>query len=313
MPLQIPRYLLTCIALMRSSGLILESVLGIRRLGPSPGRLALRSSPGAGPLAESLRTQTKLRGAVSVVVPCHNEEMNIVPLLDSLKALYDDYIMEFILVDDCSVDGSRAVMRELARQDSRIRIIGRTAPKGVGRALKDGIVAANGSFVLTLDCDFVHVLPELRQFFSVMSGPEDVDLAFGVRFSRETALINYPLSKFLCNRMFHLVVSLLFRRQLRDVTNNIRLMRREVAQRLHLTRSDFSANAEIGLQPVLMGYRCFSVPVSWIGRTAAMGTSSFRLLHAAPGYLKVIAGLGWRTRFGTRPLLFEPTGGHSNP
>ncbi len=241
-----------------------------------------------------------LRGAVSVVVPCHNEEMNVVPLVDGLIRHYDDYIGEFVLVDDNSRDRTRELLRWLAEQDPRVRPVIRTPPGGVGLALRDGLRHANGRYVLLMDCDFLHILPELREMFDAAARGDQVVL--GSRFSRESVLINYPLMKILCNRSFHLLLTLLFRRRLRDVTNNLKLLSREVVDHLEIESPMFAANAETGLRPILMGYRTSLVPISWIDRTPDMGRSSFSLLKNGLGYLKVLGSLAWRSRFGARLL-----------
>ena len=73
-------------------------------------------------------------------------------------------------------------------------------------------------------------------------------------------------------------------------------MRREVAQSLILREPGFAINAETGLQPLLMGYQVKEVPISWIGRSADMGVSSFRVLKAGRGYWRVLYRL-WLWRF----------------
>ena len=181
-----------------------------------------------------------------------------------------------------------------------MRPLFRKPPNGVGRAIAEGMKAATGRYVLSMDCDFLHILPELRDMFDEAAAGADVVL--GSRFSRSSVLINYPLQKILCNRSFHLLLSLVFRRKMRDVTNNLKLMRREVVENLDLESAWFAANAETGLKPILMGYDVRPVAISWINRTPEMGASSFSLLKNGLGYAKILASLAWKTRFGARPL-----------
>ncbi len=82
----------------------------------------------------------------------------------------------------------------------------------------------------------------------------------------------------------HTLAVLLFGRRIRDVTNNLKMMRREVVANLRLLQPGFAVNAETGLQPILLGYRVKQVPISWINRTPGMGTSSFRLVHVGGAY-----------------------------
>jgi dolichol-phosphate mannosyltransferase len=247
----------------------------------------------------SLFSHEALRGAVSVVIPCHNEEMNVGPLVERILDLYGEYIHEVIPVDDSSTDRTREVMAALATKDARIKPFHRPPPNGVGRAVSDGLRAATGRYVLTIDCDFQHLLPEFRDLFD--GAAEGNDVVVGSRFSRHSVLLNYPLAKIFANRAFHALAVLLFRRRIRDVTNNLKIMRREVVLDLRLRQPGFAVNAETGLQPLLLGYRVKQVPISWINRTPGMGTSSFRLVRVGGGYWKVLVGLWLNYAFGVGP------------
>jgi dolichol-phosphate mannosyltransferase len=250
---------------------------------------------------QSLCEHAALRGAVSVVIPCHNEEMNIGPLVEKLRAFYNDYLYEIIPVDDNSRDNTADVIRALAREDPRVKPVFRTPPNGVGRALADGYRAATGRYVLSMDCDFQHLLPELRDLFDVAA--EGFDVAIGSRFSRHSVLLNYPIQKIIANRGFHTLAQIVLGRGFRDLTNNLKLMRREVVDSLRLTQPGFAVNAETGLQPLLMGYTVKETPISWINRTPDMGVSSFRLAKVGGGYGQVLWRL-WRMK--ARGQFFRP-------
>ncbi|MCF1711113.1 glycosyltransferase [Tabrizicola sp. J26] len=240
-----------------------------------------------------------LKGKVSIVVPCHNEEMNIGPLIDRLLELYGDYIHEIIPVDDNSRDRTAEVIAGYAARDPRIRPVYRSPPNGVGRAITDGMNAATGDWILSMDCDFQHLLPEVRDLFDAAASGADV--AVGSRFSRHSILLNYPIMKIISNRGFHLLAAILMWRQFRDVTNNLKLFRRDVAKRLVLTSPGFSINAETGLQPILMGYSVAEVPISWINRSFDMGSSTFKLLKVGKGYASVLVDILRARWFGAGP------------
>jgi len=247
----------------------------------------------------SLFAHEQLRDAISVVIPCHNEEMNIGPLITGLRDLFGEYIHEIIPVDDNSMDNTATVIRKLVENDPRIKPVFRTPPNGVGRALADGYRAAKGKYVLSMDCDFQHLLPEVRDLFDAAA--QGYDVVVGSRFSRHSVLLNYPFQKIVANRGFHLLAKLILRRQFRDLTNNLKLLRREVIEKLHLMEPGFAVNAETGLQPLVMGYNIKEVPISWINRTPDMGTSSFRIMRVGSGYWWVLCRIWlWRV-FGIGP------------
>lgn len=240
----------------------------------------------------NLAFHPELFDAVSFVVPCHNEKMNIPRLVEALIQMYDQYIHEIIVVDDNSTDGTSAVTREVAKAHPRVKLVERRPPNGVGLALRDGYAAATGKYIFTMDCDFVQMVPEFRDLFeAVASG---YDGAIGSRFSHESMLINYPFFKILCNRAFHLIVKVLLLHNVRDISNNLKLYRTEILKEIRIEEQHFAANVETGLKPLLAGYNIKEVPVSWINRTVDMGVSSFRIAKVAPNYLFVLARTLWR-------------------
>ncbi|PRY11282.1 glycosyltransferase involved in cell wall biosynthesis [Pontibacter ummariensis] len=244
---------------------------------------------------QSLCQHKELAGAVSVVVPCHNEEMNITSLVTGLLTFYGDYLHEIILVDDNSKDNTRCVIEQLAEKYPLIKPVFRKPPNGVGRAIRDGYRVATGKYILSMDCDFQHLLPELRDIFN--AAVRGVDVAIGSRFSRRSVLLNYPFQKIIANRGFHFLARLILGKKFRDLTNNLKLIRKEVVDNLQLTQTDFAINAETGLMPLLMGYRVREVPISWVNRTPDMGVSSFKLFKVGGGYWRVLYQLWVKKMF----------------
>lgn len=284
----------------RNLSLVLENTPGIRKLAGSLLVQAQKPPRHARRADVVLADRQELHGAVSFVIPCHNEVLNVRPLVEGIDRHYGPYVKEFVLVDDNSRDGTTAVIRDLAARDRRVRPVFRTPPNGVGRALRDGLEASTGEWVLLMDCDFLMLLPELREMFDAAA--KGYDIVFGSRFSRESVLVNYPLRKILFNRLFHVLANLLFHRRMRDVTNNLKLMRREVAASFEIESPWFAANAETGLKPILCGFEAHAVPISWINRTPGMGHSTFDLMKNGGGYARVLGRLAIRTRFGFRRL-----------
>ena len=240
----------------------------------------------------NLATHAELHGSTSVVIPCHDEESTVGQLVTGLLDAYGDYIHEIVVVDDSSTDGTAQVVRELAAREPRVRLVQRTSNPGVGGALRDGYAAATGRYVLSLDCDFVLIVPELRDLFDAVA--EGRDGAIGSRFSHQSILVNYPLPKILANRAFHLLLRPFLGRRVRDVSNNLKLYRDDVVRDLEITEPGFAANAEIGIQPLLARRDIEEVPMSWVDRAPNMGTSAFNIARAGPGYIRVLARLARR-------------------
>jgi glycosyltransferase involved in cell wall biosynthesis len=188
------------------------------------------------------------------------------------------------------------VASQLMADDHRIHLIDRAPPPGVGRALRDGFAAASGDYILTMDCDFAMLVPELADLFdAVARGHEG---AIGSRFSYDSILLNYPAAKLVGNRGFHLLLRLLTRMPLRDISNNLKLYRGDILRELEISQDGFAANAETGLRPLLEGRDIVEVPIAWISRSSEMGASTFSVTRVAPGYLMVLLGI--MRRYGIR-------------
>jgi dolichol-phosphate mannosyltransferase len=298
----------TLIWLLRNLSILLENAPGLRAMAGSILLYAHKPPPRMDAPRQTLFFHKSLRRAVSFVIPCHNEEMNIRPLVDGILNLYGDCVHEIILVNDGSTDGTATVIEEITKRDARVKPLHRKPPNGVGRAIAGGLSQATGRYILSMDCDFQHLLPDFRDLFDcAVAG---YDIVVGSRFSRHSILLNYPFFKIVANRGFHLVARLLLRQKFRDLTNNLKLMRSEVVANMQLREPEFAVNAETGLQPLLLGYSLKEVAISWINRSPGMGSSSFRLIRVAGGYWRVLLNVWFKQTFGIGPyrnLRREPS------
>jgi dolichol-phosphate mannosyltransferase len=285
-----PRFLLSS---LQSLAFILEHTPVIKELCGTLYVWAKKPGEKEAPPADiGMAEHAKLKHSVSIVVPCHNEEMNIRGLVTTLLRFYEPYIHEIVIVNDNSQDGTAAVTREVSMRHPRVKLVDRKPPPGVGRALQDGYAAATGRYILSMDCDFVQIVPEFRDLFDAIVAGHDG--AIGSRFSKDSLLINYPFGKILCNRAFHLLANLLLPARMRDISNNLKIYRAEILKNLRIDQPHFAANVETGLKPLLAGYDVVEVPISWINRTSDMGKSSFRIVKVAPNYFMALLRMVWK-------------------
>lgn len=126
---------------------------------------------------------------LSVVVPVFNERDNVKPLIDEIvAALRGRQDFEIVYVDDCSKDDSLAVLRDLRPAVPELRIIKHISQSGQSTAVRNGVKAARGTWIATLDgdgqndpADLPHMLDEARRL--------GVDCVTGVRAKRQDNFI----------------------------------------------------------------------------------------------------------------------------
>lgn len=107
---------------------------------------------------------------LSFVIPCHNEQDNLRPLVAAIREAAEPTgrTYEVVLTDDCSSDGTWALMKELAAQDSRIRGLHFKRNAGQSAAMFAGMKAAQGKFIVTLDADLQNDPRDLPLFLEAL-------------------------------------------------------------------------------------------------------------------------------------------------
>ena len=96
------------------------------------------------------------QSGLSIVLPTFNESGSIRQVIESLLHLEEEHPIEILVVDDDSRDGTPDLVRSLARQDPRIRIIQRVGRSGLASAIKEGLIAALYPTAVVMDSDGQH-------------------------------------------------------------------------------------------------------------------------------------------------------------
>ncbi len=231
---------------------------------------------------------------ISLIVPARNEEKNLCILVPKILEKYGNFFREIIIVNDSSTDNTEKVVRKLAGEyKPRVKLVNRQKPNGVGYAIRDGLrsVSGNAEWIMTMDADFLHNIKDIQKFIG--KAQQGFDGVVGSRFLDSHSLVRYPLAKRVANRAYHFLLRHALGLKLRDVTNNFKLYRKEVFDAITLKEGNFAVNAEIGLLPVMKGYRVAEVPVLWQERD--YGKSKFTVFKLGPSYLRVFYRV-WKDR-----------------
>ena len=127
----------------------------------------------------------KMSPLLSVVIPCFNEEEVIGETIKRLRAFCADLVdlrVELIFIDDGSRDGTRALLREYARQDARIRIVAFARNFGHQIAVTAGIDAARGDAVVLIDADLQDPPEVVHEM--IAKWRDGYDVVYGTRTER---------------------------------------------------------------------------------------------------------------------------------
>ena len=118
---------------------------------------------------------------LTVVVPTFNERENVPVLCEALARALEGVAWEAVFVDDDSPDGTAGVVREIARSDTRVRVIHRVGRRGLSTACIEGMLSSSAAYFAVIDADLQHdeaALPAMLE--AVRRG--GADIAIGTRY-----------------------------------------------------------------------------------------------------------------------------------
>lgn len=228
------------------------------------------------------------RVRLSVVVPAYNEELRLPKMLDealeylekranqptpSKRPLYgtsQSFDYEIIIVDDGSYDGTTACGLRYRKKfgDNRIRVITLEKNRGKGGAVRAGVLAARGDYVLFADADgaskFSHV--EKLEDFMYDNRESELLVAIGSRAHMEKeALASRSLFRNLLMKAFHLLVWTCCVRSVRDTQCGFKMFNRRAARLLFSTYRNESWAFDVELLYLAEQMDCTigEVPIGW--------------------------------------------------
>ena len=205
---------------------------------------------------------------LAVVVPVYNEESTIDRLIKLVAA--QKPVRELVIVDDCSADGTWAVLQKVAAQDPRIKLFRHERNQGKGAALRTGFAHATAPIVLVQDADLEYDTTEYYLLLKpILMGKADV--VFGSRFLGHGAHRVLYFWHSLGNRALTTLSNMVTDLNLTDIETCYKAFRREVLQRITIQEDRFGFEPEITAKVSRLKVRIYEVPISYYGRTYAEG------------------------------------------
>jgi glycosyltransferase involved in cell wall biosynthesis len=206
---------------------------------------------------------------LSIVIPAYNEERFIGTLLRQIKAVDLAQLgieKEIIVVDDCSTDGTRAVVEG----EPEVTLHGMARNGGKGRAVRAGIGQATGEYLIIQDADLEYdpndYIPMLR---ALIDGRADA--VYGSRYMGKGKHPNQSWTAYLGGRSLSLVALLFTGRYLTDTVTALKLFRRTDVASLPLETTGFETDHEITARLLARGARISEVPIGYSPRSRGAG------------------------------------------
>lgn len=236
---------------------------------------------------------------ISVFLPVFDEEPNLRLLHEKLSEALEKLgrTAEIIYVDDGSRDGSLAILRELALEDKRVRVVALRRNYGQTAAMAAGIDAARGRVLIPMDADLQNDPADIVRLLDKLD--EGYDVVSGWRKNRQDKLVTRKIPSMLANRLISWIGGV----PLHDYGCSLKAYRRESLEDVRLYGE---MHRFIPIYASWAGARVTEIPVEHHART--MGKSKYGLSRT----IKVIFDLmtiKFMASYQTKPIYIFGTFG----
>ena len=201
---------------------------------------------------------------LSVVVPVYNEEATLGEVVRKLLSV--PCLLEIIIVDDCSSDGTGELARRLAEMHPNVSLIQHERNAGKTAALRTGFALTTGQIVIVQDADLEYDPGEIYGVIRpILEGHADV--VFGSRFLvRRAARVLY-FYHYIANKLLTYLSNALTNLNMTDIETGYKAFRGEIIRNMLIVSSGFGFEVEVTAKAAKLNVAIYEVPISYYGRT----------------------------------------------
>jgi len=207
---------------------------------------------------------------VLVVVPTYNESLNLLPLLDRIRAATPR--ADVLVVDDASPDGTGRLADERATEDPHVHVLHRPRKEGLGRAYVAGFgwgLPRDYAVFVEMDADGSHQPEQLPELLAALDQDPRAGLALGSRWVPGGQVVNWPRSREVLSRGGNAYVRFWLGLPVHDATGGYRAYRREALEVMGLDDVDsqgYCFQVDLTQRLLAAGLRVAEVPITFVER-----------------------------------------------
>lgn len=223
---------------------------------------------------------------LSIVIPCYNEKNTIQEIVSAVKNAPHPN-KEIVIVDDCSTDGTREVLRTVIAPQVD-KVVYHEVNQGKGAALRTGFKHVTGDVVVVQDADMEYDPQEYGLLLEPIAQGK-ADVVFGSRFMGNRPHRVVYFWHRVGNQILTLISNMFTNINLTDMETCYKMFRREIIQSIEIEESRFGFEPEITAKVAALKCRIYEVGISYYGRTYDEGKKigwrdGFRAIYAIVKY-----------------------------
>jgi glycosyltransferase involved in cell wall biosynthesis len=205
---------------------------------------------------------------LSVVIPVYNERDTLEEVVRRVRAVALE--KEIIIVDDCSVDGTREIAQQLLERGDTDQLVLQPKNQGKGAAIRAGLAKATGEATVIQDADLEYDPAEFPRLLEPISAGK-ADAVYGSRFAGAGPHRVLYFWHYVGNKFLTLLSNMVTNLNLTDMETCYKMLRRPVLDAIDIEENRFGMEPELTAKLALGGWRIYEVGISYAGRTYAEG------------------------------------------
>lgn len=222
---------------------------------------------------------------LSIVIPMFNEAENVRTTLrrveEAMVPFQGDY--EVITVNDGSKDETLELLKEVANQNDKLKIVSYSKNIGRGMALRRGFKESKGEIVVSIDADLSYDPKYILDFIEVLKKEPDIDFVLASPYMPGGGVKEVPLIRLWISKLGNKILRFAMPNRIYTSTGIFRAYRRRVLDSLELESDGKEIHLEILSKAIALGYRVKEIPLTLIGRKK--GKSKFKFKKTAVSHL----------------------------
>ena len=209
------------------------------------------------------------KNKISIIVPVYNEKNYINKIILKLKKDIK-FSKQIIIVDDCSTDGTRQIIKKIKNID---KVIFHKKNMGKGAAIKSAIPYVKGDIVAIQDADLEYKPNDLNKLIKLIIS-KNLKVIYGSRvlnkkrYSSDLFISNF---RTLGNHVLTIISNFLNNQKLTDAHTCYKIFKSDIFKKLDLREDDFAFCAEATTKISLLKVKIVEAPILFKGRTVKEG------------------------------------------
>ena len=217
-----------------------------------------------------------------VIIPTYNEAQNAERIIT--EVLGQSEMVEVLIVDDNSPDGTAGIVKTMIESNPRIHILERERKMGLGTAYVAGFkyaIAHGFDFIFEMDADFSHNPKEIPIMLGKM---DECDVLIGSRYIKGVNVVNWPMKRLILSYSANIYTRIITGMPVHDATAGFKCYKRKVLETINidgLRSNGYAFQIETNFLAWKKGFTIMEMPIVFVDRRVGVSKMNKKIVYEA--------------------------------